>query len=213
MNRFDGVRIFTSGLNSGFLGTGVAIIMNNSLARHVFKIKEISDHVISVHLLFKGKISVSIIGLYTCASSGNQFEQTSGINFFITRVVNSSSFVVLGGDFNKGRSKKSGVVKVIDYILISENLISAMASHKVNSVSKFFDTDHKAVLVLVDLDGLLNVHLGGLCKQASKDHRKFKLKGVNVNGWKRFMKCSLDKFLKKSIGFQAAKHGRNLDNM
>ncbi|KAG9307744.1 hypothetical protein G9A89_023309 [Geosiphon pyriformis] len=33
-NKFDGVWVFVSGLDSGYLGSGVAIIMNNTLAKH-----------------------------------------------------------------------------------------------------------------------------------------------------------------------------------
>ncbi|KAG9284929.1 hypothetical protein G9A89_006307 [Geosiphon pyriformis] len=73
MNKFDGVCIFTSGLNNGFLGAGIAIVMNNSLAQYVSKVEEVPGHIILVHLIFKDKVSVSIVGLYACASSGNWF--------------------------------------------------------------------------------------------------------------------------------------------
>ncbi|KAG9288206.1 hypothetical protein G9A89_020512 [Geosiphon pyriformis] len=223
MNKFEDVHIFTSGLDSGFFGAGVAIIINNSLARHVSKIEEVPGRIISVHLLFKGRVLVSIIGLYACASSGDQFEQTFNVNSFIAQVVNASSFVVLGSNFNECSSKKSasygfclnlglvnffgghslagaftwsnskGVKKVINHILVSKFLILAVASHKIGSVSEFFDTNHKAVSVSVSLGGLLN------------DCWKFKLKGVN--------ECSVGKFLKRSVDFYAAKHISNLDNM
>ncbi|KAG9303369.1 hypothetical protein G9A89_013695 [Geosiphon pyriformis] len=211
MNKFEGVHIFTSGLDSGFLGAGVAIIMDNSLVQHVSKKEKVPDHIVLVCFLFKGRVLVSIIGLYACAFSGNQFKQAFCVNFFIARIVNSSSFVVLGGNFNKCSSKKSasyrfclglglvnsfgghslagaftwsnlrGVEKVIDHILVSKSLISAVAGHKVGFVSEFFDINHKAVSVLVGLGGLLNVRLRVLCKQVNKDHWKFKLKGMNVN--------------------------------
>ncbi|KAG9287179.1 hypothetical protein G9A89_001587 [Geosiphon pyriformis] len=82
MNKFNGPRIFTSGLNVGFHGAGVAIIMNNSLAWHVLKIDEIPSHLIS-------------------------FSQAANINSMVFRAVNFSSFVVLGGNFNKNGSSKS----------------------------------------------------------------------------------------------------------
>ncbi|KAG9285331.1 hypothetical protein G9A89_010806 [Geosiphon pyriformis] len=201
-------------------------IINNSLAQHVSKIEEVPGHIVLMHLFFKDRVSVSIIDLYACVSSGNQFEQASNVNFFIAQVVNSSSFVVLGSNFNEYSSKKSAnyefclnlrlvnsfgghslagtstwsnsksVEKVIDHILVSESLILAVASHRIGSVFEFFDTDHKAVSV-----------------SANKNHWKFKLKGMDVNGWKCFMKCSAGKFLKKSVDFHVAEHISNLDKM
>ncbi|KAG9288216.1 hypothetical protein G9A89_020522 [Geosiphon pyriformis] len=55
-----------------------------------------------------------------------------------------------------------GVEKTIDYIFVSGNLFSAIASHQVCSVSNFFDTNHNAILVLIGLSGFLNVHLNSL---------------------------------------------------
>ncbi|KAG9295517.1 hypothetical protein G9A89_013546 [Geosiphon pyriformis] len=48
INKFEGVRIFSSGLDKGFLGTGVAVIINNFLAYYVSKVEEVPDHLISV---------------------------------------------------------------------------------------------------------------------------------------------------------------------
>ncbi|KAG9298001.1 hypothetical protein G9A89_018829 [Geosiphon pyriformis] len=200
MRKFDGVHIFTSGLNNRFFGAGIAIV------------EEISGHVILVHLLFKSKVSVLIIGLYTCASFGDQFKQIPGINFFIGQVVNSSNFIVLGSNFNKNKSMKSasfefclglglinsfgghflarasiwsnskGIEKVIDHIFVSKCLILAVAGHRVKSVSEFFDTNYKAVLVSVGLSGLLDVYLDNICRHANKDCWKFKLKNVDADG-------------------------------
>ncbi|KAG9300023.1 hypothetical protein G9A89_009751 [Geosiphon pyriformis] len=212
--RFDEVCIFTFGLDNGFFEAGMAIIMDNLLVRHVSKVEEIPDCAILVHLLFKDKISVLIVGLYVCASSGNWFRQVPCINFFIAQVVNSSSFVVLGGDFNESKSIRNasfgfclslglvnffgghsladaltwsnsrGAKKVIDHIFVSESLISATAGHRVKSVTEFFDTDYRAVLVSVGLGGFLD---------------KFKLKNVNTDNWECFMKCFSTKFLERSV--------------
>ncbi|KAG9286477.1 hypothetical protein G9A89_014643 [Geosiphon pyriformis] len=197
MNKFDGIRIFSSGLNKKFLGAGVAIIMNNFLAHHVFKIKEIPSYLISVQLLFKGKLSVVILGLYTSAFAETKFGQACKINFIIVKAANSFTFVVLGGDFNKNRSKKSASFKfcldlglvnffskhflVINYIFVSKSLLFVLAGHEVTSVSDFFNTNHNAVLVLVGLSGLLDVWLNSKCKQANKNKWKFKIKDANAN--------------------------------
>ncbi|KAG9304194.1 hypothetical protein G9A89_019756 [Geosiphon pyriformis] len=184
--KFDGVWVFTSGLDSGCLGSGVAIVMNNSLAKHICKVSEVPGRLLSIRLLFKNKLLVSVLGLYAGASSCVQFSQADDINSLIAMVVNKSSFVVLGGNFNKDSVHKStsfkkcfdldlvnalsgsvlakmptwgnshGVVKTIDYMFISSNLINAVVDRDVTGVKNFFDTDHKAVSVSVSLGGLLD---------------------------------------------------------
>ncbi|KAG9284465.1 hypothetical protein G9A89_014069 [Geosiphon pyriformis] len=99
--------VFTSGLDVGFYDAGIAIIMNNFLAQHVLKVDEIPGHLISVCFLFKNKLLVTILGLYTGMSIGTQFSQAADINFMVSKMVNSSFFVVLSGDFNENRSNKS----------------------------------------------------------------------------------------------------------
>ncbi|KAG9295351.1 hypothetical protein G9A89_013380 [Geosiphon pyriformis] len=172
MNKFDGLWVFTSGLDVGFYGAGITIIMNNSLAQHVSKVDEVPGCLISVHLLFKNKLSVMILDLYVGVFISTWFGQAVNINFMVSKVVNSSFFVVLSGDFNENGSSKSvsfkfclglglvntfdrhslvktstwsnsrGVEKVIDFILVSRNLVFAMTLHFVDGVSEFFNTDH-----------------------------------------------------------------------
>ncbi|KAG9304495.1 hypothetical protein G9A89_020059, partial [Geosiphon pyriformis] len=174
MNKFDGVKIFSSGLDKKFLGTGMAIIMNNSLVCHVSKIEEILGRLVSVQLLFKGKLSILFLGLYADVSTETRFGQACKINAFIAKTANSSMFVVLGGDFNKDKYKKSAsfkfcsdlelsnfqsAVKVIDYIFVSKSLSFVLAGHEVTLVSDFFNTNHNAVLFSVGLDGFLDAQL------------------------------------------------------
>ncbi|KAG9306459.1 hypothetical protein G9A89_003569 [Geosiphon pyriformis] len=94
-NKFDEVRIFLTGLDKGFLGAGVAIIMNNNLAHYVCKIEKIPGWIILVQLLFKGKLLVSILSLYASVSTGAKFSQVLEINAFIAKAVNSSTFLVV----------------------------------------------------------------------------------------------------------------------
>ncbi|KAG9289805.1 hypothetical protein G9A89_015385 [Geosiphon pyriformis] len=54
-----------------------------------------------------GKLSVTILDLYAGASVEIRFGLAMEVNFLIAKAVNSSSFVVLGGDFNEDESKKS----------------------------------------------------------------------------------------------------------
>ncbi|KAG9292678.1 hypothetical protein G9A89_008264 [Geosiphon pyriformis] len=48
------------------------------------------------------------------------------------------------------------MVKTIDYVLISSNLVNAVISHGVFGVEDYFDTDYQVVSVLVGLGGLLD---------------------------------------------------------
>ncbi|KAG9286820.1 hypothetical protein G9A89_012370 [Geosiphon pyriformis] len=228
INKFNNVCIFISGLDNGYLGTGI---------------EEVPGHVILVCLLFKGKVSVSIVGLYACAFPGDQFGQAPSINFFIDWMVNSNNFVVLGGNFNKGKSIRSvsfgfcsslglvnsfgghslaeafmwsnlrSIEKIIDHVFVSESLISAVASNKVEFVTEFFDTDHRAVSVSVSLDGLLDMRLASIHKHANIDHWKFKLKNVDADGWGHFMECFSVKFLEKLVVFHDAKSCGDLDDI
>ncbi|KAG9302257.1 hypothetical protein G9A89_008748 [Geosiphon pyriformis] len=190
---FDGMRIFSSKLDKRFLGVGVMIIINNSLT----------------HYVAKSKLSVVILGLYIGVSAKARFSQACEINFFIAKAVNSSTFVVLSGDFNKNRSRKNvsfkfyldlelSAKKVIDYIFVNESLLSAIASHNVIFVSDFFDTDHNAVLVSVGLGGLLD---------------KFKIKNTDANKWSHFREYSLGRFLENIDVFNDVKDNKNLDAM
>ncbi|KAG9286350.1 hypothetical protein G9A89_014516 [Geosiphon pyriformis] len=179
-DKFDGIWIFTSGLDVGHLGASVAVIMNNFLAHHVSKVDE---------------IPVTVLSLYAGASSGVCFGQVSEINFIIAKTVNTSIFVILGGDFNESRSGRSAsyqfclgldlynlreVEKTIDYILVGKNLFSTVAKHCIGPVSEFFDIDHSAVMVLVGLGGLLDIRLNSLHKQTNKDCWKFRIKNADL---------------------------------
>ncbi|KAG9284355.1 hypothetical protein G9A89_023612 [Geosiphon pyriformis] len=104
MNKFDGVRVFTSGLEFSYLGTGVAIIMDVSLAKHVCKISEVLSWLISVKLLFKNKLSVTVLGLYAGATLEKRLAHSHVVNLMVAEALNGSTFVVLGGDFNKNDS-------------------------------------------------------------------------------------------------------------
>ncbi|KAG9296006.1 hypothetical protein G9A89_011858 [Geosiphon pyriformis] len=192
---FDGVWVFTSDVDSGNLGFGVAIIMDISLACYVCKISKVPSQLIFVRLFFKNKLSVSILGLYAGVFLSVQFSQADEINSMISKAVNESSFVVLGGDFNKDGFHKCasfkkcfdfglvnslanscGVAKTIDFLFISSNLVNAVVDCNVCDVGEFFDTDYWAVFVSVDLDELLDMQLNSFHKQVNKDQWKFDFK-------------------------------------
>ncbi|KAG9291581.1 hypothetical protein G9A89_022000 [Geosiphon pyriformis] len=223
MNKFDGVRIFFSGLDKRFFGTGVAIIMNNFLTCHVFKVEEIPGYLVSVQLLFKSKLLVVFLGLYTSTSAETRFGQVCEINFFIAKAANSSALMVLDrlvNSFSEHSLVKAFIwgnfwsaVKIIDYIFVSKSLLSALAGHEVTSVSDFFNTDYNAILISVGLSGFLNAWLNSKHKQTNKDKWKFKIKDMDANKWAQFRKHSLDKFLEYIDMFNNTKVTKNLDVM
>ncbi|KAG9283969.1 hypothetical protein G9A89_005476 [Geosiphon pyriformis] len=171
-DRFDGVWIFTSGVDFGNLGSSVAIIMDIFLACHVCKISEVLNQLLSVRLFFKNKLFVSILGLYAGASLSVWFSQVGEINFIIAKAVNKSSFVVLDNNFNEDGFHKCasfrkcldfglvnsfggsffvktstwtnscGMAKMINFLFIFLNLVNAVIDHNVCGVGEFFDTDH-----------------------------------------------------------------------
>ncbi|KAG9285600.1 hypothetical protein G9A89_009240 [Geosiphon pyriformis] len=209
VNKFEGVWVFTSGLESGYLSASVIIVINLSLAKHVCKISEMSGQLLSIKLLFKNKFSVSILGLYASASLVVQFSQADKINSMIAKTVNEFFFVILGRDFNKNSTHKCasfkkcfdlglvnslyensvmknlmwcnscGVAKTIDYVFISLNLTNTIVDHNVVNVMNYFDTDHKSVSVSVSVKDLLDIQLNLLRKQANRDHWKFDVKNVD----------------------------------
>ncbi|KAG9292474.1 hypothetical protein G9A89_001547 [Geosiphon pyriformis] len=189
INKFSGIWVFTSGLDSGHMGAGIVVILNISLAKHVYKISEVFGWLLSIKLLFKNKLSVSVLGLYTGASSV--------INSFIVKTVNEFFFVILDGNFNKNGSHKCasfrkcldlglanslisslamklsiwanswGVAKMIDYVFVSSNLVNTIVDHKISEVVDYFDINHKVVSIFIGLGGLLDTCLNSIHKQGA----------------------------------------------
>ncbi|KAG9288753.1 hypothetical protein G9A89_023050 [Geosiphon pyriformis] len=212
------VHVFTLGIDSGYLGLGVAVIMDNSLARYVYKIFEIPGQLFFIKLLFKNKLSVSILGLYAGVSFAVHFSQAGEINFLIAKAVNEFSFIILDNNFNKDGSRRCasynkcldlglinfldgclvakiltwcnfyGVTRMINYLFISSNLVNLIVSCSITDVVDYFNTDHKAIAVSVSLSSLLD---------------KFDVKNANVAKWCKFKNATtanttmfLDKFAK-----------------
>ncbi|KAG9304026.1 hypothetical protein G9A89_005936 [Geosiphon pyriformis] len=174
-------------------------------------VEEIPDWVISMKLLFKGKQSVMILDLYAGVSAKVRFSQTLDVNSSIVKVVNTNTFVVLGGNFNEDSAKKStsfkfclnlrlvnsfhkhslvkvltwsnfrSIKKVINFIFVNQDMASAIADHRVFSVSKFFDTNYKTVSIAIGLGGLLNFHLSVEQRQANRDRWKFRIKDASTD--------------------------------
>ncbi|KAG9284048.1 hypothetical protein G9A89_022822 [Geosiphon pyriformis] len=184
-------------------------------------------------LTTKGKLSVSVLSLYAGASTGICFGQASEVNSIIAKAVNTSTFMVLDENFNEYRSERSASFKfclslglvnlfnghhlvkapmwcnsrsaerIIDYIFVSESLFFIVIKCWVSFVSNFFNSDHNAVVVL----------LNGLSKQANKDHWKFKIKNVDSTKWSYFRDCSSIRILMIKVRFLATTVGHDLDAM
>ncbi|KAG9293619.1 hypothetical protein G9A89_005622 [Geosiphon pyriformis] len=216
-DKFDGVCVFTSELDSGHMESGVAIIMDSSLVRHVCKVSEVPGWLLLVRLLFKKKLSVFILGLYAGASLAT---------------VNESSFVIFSGDFNEngshrcasfkkcfdlglinslGESSFMNITKMIDYVLIFSNLVGAVVDRDVNGIEDYFDTDYKTVSVFVGLGGLLNVELNSLYKQANRNHWKYDIKNANEVKWSEFRNAIAANVVMFLDEFVVAKQFSDLD--
>ncbi|KAG9293380.1 hypothetical protein G9A89_007626 [Geosiphon pyriformis] len=213
MNRFPGVRIFMLGLNADSSGADVTVIMNFSVAQHVSKIDEIPGRLILIRLLFKGKLSVTILGIYAGASASVCFGQAFAVNFMITSAINSSSFVILDGDFNELDTKKSASLrKYVDLGLVNSFKGHSLASLFI-AVLEFFDTDHKMISVSIGLEGLLNAQLNSIHKQTNKNRWKFDFKNADLSKWLQF-KDNVSTALSLVIGsFLSAKVFDNLNEM
>ncbi|KAG9290835.1 hypothetical protein G9A89_010984 [Geosiphon pyriformis] len=163
-------------MEKSYYSAGVAVIVNNFLASF--------SH---------------CLGLYADALAGVRFDQTSEVNSLITKTINSSTFMVLGGDFNEngfGKNNNSRrIERTIDYIFVSRNLASAVVYYVIGFVSGFFDTDHKTVIMSIGLDGFLDGHLNSLHKQANKDYWKFNIKDADSTKWAKFKDCVASKLL------------------
>ncbi|KAG9291896.1 hypothetical protein G9A89_004834 [Geosiphon pyriformis] len=243
VNKFDSVRVFTSGLNFGSSGAGVLIVMNFSLAKHVYKISEVFGQLLSIKLLFRNKLSVSILGIYVGVSVVTWFSQAGEINSLIAKAVNESSFVILGGDFNEDDSHRCasfkkcsdlglvnslggssfvksptwcnfcGITKTIDYVFVSSNLVGAVVDCGVDGVEEYFDTDHKAVYVSVRLGGLLDVQLNSMHKQANRDRWKYDVKNTSEIKWSEIRNATAANAVMFLDEFVVAKQFSYLDVM
>ncbi|KAG9284984.1 hypothetical protein G9A89_009794 [Geosiphon pyriformis] len=148
-NKFNGVCVFTSGLDSEYLGSGIVIVINSSLTKHVYKVFEVPSQLLSIRFFFKNKLSVLVLGLYTGVLSGIQFLQIGKINSLITKTVNESFFIVLGSNFNEdGLQKCASFKKHINLGLVNSLMdINVVVDRDVIDVRNHFDTDHQAVFV------------------------------------------------------------------
>ncbi|KAG9287486.1 hypothetical protein G9A89_023858 [Geosiphon pyriformis] len=194
-DRFDDVRVFTSGMNSGNSGSGVAIIMDIFLVRHMCKISKVSGWLLSVRLLFKNKLSVLILGFYAGASLVVWFSQAGKINSMIANAMNESSFVVLDSDFNEdGSCRYASFKKCLDLGLVN-----------------FLGESSFAVFVSMSLGGLLDMQLNSLHKQVNRNWWKFNFKNASKDKWNDFKYATLANTVIFSDKFSAALRFSDLD--
>ncbi|KAG9294384.1 hypothetical protein G9A89_001889 [Geosiphon pyriformis] len=180
MNKFLGVCIFMSGFDTDSSGAGVAVIINSFVVQHVLKIDEISGQLISIQLLFKNKLSITILGIYAGASAGVRFGQALVVNSLIISAINSSSFVILGGDFNESNTKKNTSLRKCTDL----GLVNSFKGHflaNIGAVLEFFNINHKMISVSVGLEGLLDAQINSIRKQTNRNRWKFDFKDDNVS--------------------------------
>ncbi|KAG9287184.1 hypothetical protein G9A89_001592 [Geosiphon pyriformis] len=189
VDKFDDVCVFSSGLNSGYMGAGVVIVMNRSLAKHIYKVSEIPGHLLCIRLLFKDKLLAN------------------EINSLIVKAMNESSFVILHGDFNEdGSHKCTSFKKCHNFSLVNFLGGSSFAKHDVFIVSEHFNMDHRAVSVSLGLGDLLDTRLNSLCKQ-------FNFKSANEIKWNNFKSSMLVNVTMFSGEFTVSVRFWNLNTM
>ncbi|KAG9290825.1 hypothetical protein G9A89_010974 [Geosiphon pyriformis] len=173
INKFDGF---------GYLDSSVAIIMNVSLVQYMCKVFEVPDQLISVKLLFRDKLLVTVLGLYARATLKKRLAYLHVINLIMAKTLNGSTFVVLSRNFNEndfGHStsfKKfldlglldslQNVQKCIDFILVSNSLHSFFFNQYVYYPVEFFNFDYLVV-------------------------SKYKVSNISEEVWKKFGELTL----------------------
>ncbi|KAG9284827.1 hypothetical protein G9A89_003750 [Geosiphon pyriformis] len=175
--------MFTSGLNSGCLGADVIIVMDSSLAKHVYKVSEVPANEIN-SLIAKAVNKSSFIVLSSNFNEDWSYKCASFKKCLDLELVNS----LVGSSAAKTPTwaNSRGVEKTIDYVFISPNLINVVVHCGISDVSKHFDMNYQTVSVSLELDGLLNTHLISLCKQVNRDCWKFDIKNTNKTKWFEF---------------------------
>ncbi|KAG9307388.1 hypothetical protein G9A89_017217 [Geosiphon pyriformis] len=174
-----------------------------------------SGQLLSIKLLFKNKLSVSILGLYAGVSSVVQFFQAGKINSLIAKAVNEFSFVILGGDFNENSSHKcASFKKCFDLSLINSlgrssfvKLSTWCNSHNITKTLDYVFISSNLVNMVVDCD--LNL----LHKQANRDCWKYDIKNASEIKWSEFRNAMAANAVMFSDKFVAAKQFSDLDVM
>ncbi|KAG9297198.1 hypothetical protein G9A89_019479 [Geosiphon pyriformis] len=149
MNKFDGFWMFTSELDSGHMGSDIAIVMDIFLVKHVCKVSEAGE---VNSLIAKTVNESSFIILDGNFNKNGLYKSTSFKRCLDLGLVNSLS------------ENLRGVKKTIDFVLVLSNLVNAVVDYNVVNVSSF---------VSVGLDSLLDTQLNSLCRQANRNHWKF----------------------------------------
>ncbi|KAG9285160.1 hypothetical protein G9A89_004375 [Geosiphon pyriformis] len=137
--------VFTSGLNSGYLGAGVVIIMNFSLARHADVINSLITRAVNESSFVVLGSDFNEDGTHRCAS----FKKCLDLGL-VNSLVGSQTLKM------PTWANSKSVQKTIDFMFVSSNLVNALVHHNVLDVSEHFDMDHQAVSVSLSLGGLLD---------------------------------------------------------
>src|SRR5438132_9563033 len=62
------------------MGSGVALIIHNNIAKHVQKVEMIGNRIIYADMYFKGKIKLRVIQVYVNASINNKSKREEPVN-------------------------------------------------------------------------------------------------------------------------------------
>jgi Endonuclease-reverse transcriptase len=191
-------------------GSGVAIIINRTLAPHIHQISETAGRCITIHLKFAGKITLTITGIY------NQANKNKNTGHSITKHLQHhhqhSTHSIIGGDFNESITKPRILLKwikkmkyvnlakifkqtqtptwsngmthsTIDFIWTSHNLAIHSNQFIINSTNHFFNSDHQAISTKIDFTSISRqIHP----KLKRKRRKIFDLSNITPDKWSQW---------------------------
>ncbi|KAG9295337.1 hypothetical protein G9A89_013366 [Geosiphon pyriformis] len=154
-----------------------------------------SSQLISVKLLFKNKLSVIVLGLYTDVTLEKKLAHLHVVNSMVAEALNSSTFIVFGSDFNENNSGCSvSFKKFLDLDLL--NSLQDFPLHKLSIWS-----NSKGVQKCIDF--ILAV----------KNKWRYKINDVNGKVWKKFGDLSLAAALITADDFEYHKNKDDINEI
>src|SRR6185369_6875873 len=156
-------------------GSGVGIIINkNTLGKHVYTHSDIPGRLLQVRLKFKGKITITITGVYGPADKSDKKTKNAIIGHIKNCVKNEQNcYHIIAGDLNEDPdnhpthmiidtilgiglfklttndastwSNSNGTERQLDHIFVSEGLATGNYTTDIINLHQKIDTDHHAV--------------------------------------------------------------------
>src|SRR5947209_18711798 len=107
-------------------GTGVGLIIKkNTIGKHIYKNTTLKGRAINLRLKLKGKIDISISGIYGPADYSNKKSKEQTLNFVKQNILTSpSKYNIIIGDFNEDPNNHNNCP--IINLLVNKNLYPSL---------------------------------------------------------------------------------------